>query len=95
MTKEEEIMDFLHQKVFDPVLQSKTASESVKKGIRYTVIRLNERNAEAMIKYFWSAIVGTEKSTKFAKLMKEQGFNRFEEVIDEFRDRFDNNWINK
>ncbi|MGG0175808.1 hypothetical protein [Gottfriedia acidiceleris] len=94
MTKEEEIMDFLHVRVFDPVLQSTTATESLKKGIRYTIMRLKERNAEGMITYFWSAIVGTERSTKFARLMKDNGFTRFEEVIDEFREKFNNQWIN-
>jgi hypothetical protein len=94
MSKEEEILEFLNRKVFDPVLQSNTASETLKKGIRYTNMRLKERNAEGMIAYFWSAVVGTENSTKFSKLMKENGYIRFEEVIDEFRERFNNNWIN-
>ncbi|TFH59645.1 hypothetical protein [Peribacillus frigoritolerans] len=93
MTKEEEIMEILSVRVFDPVLQS-AASETLKKGIRYTIMRLKERNAEGMISYFWSAIVGTENSTKFARLMKDNGFTRFEEVIDEFRERFNNQWIN-
>ncbi|WP_102273679.1 hypothetical protein [Cytobacillus massiliigabonensis] len=93
MTKEEEILEFLNRKVFDPLLQSNNASEILKKGIRYTIMRLKERNAVGMIAYFWSAVVGTEKSTKFAKHMKENGFIRFEEVIDEFRERFNNNWI--
>lgn len=31
MTKEQELMIFLHDKVFDPILNSKSASKSVKK----------------------------------------------------------------
>lgn len=30
MTKEQELMIFLHDKVFDPILNSKSASKSVK-----------------------------------------------------------------
>lgn len=60
MTKEE-IMEFLNMKVFNPVLQSNDSSESLKRGVRYTIMRLNERDAEGMISYFWSAIVGTKK----------------------------------
>lgn len=51
------------------------------------------RNAQGMISYFWSAVVGTEKSTRFARLMKAEGFGRFEEVLEEFRDRFNNAWL--
>jgi hypothetical protein len=88
MTNEEEIMHFLHQRVFDPVLQSPHASEKLKQGVRYTIMRMEQRDAFGMVQYFWSAVIGTERSIGFAKMMKDEGFNRFEETIDEFRERF-------
>ena len=94
MDKEDEIMAFLHQNVFDPILNSLDASDSLKKGVRYTIMRMQERDALGMMSYYWSAISGTEKSTEFARMMRNEGFTRFEEVIDEFRDRFNNNWLN-
>lgn len=93
MTKEEEIMQFLHDQVFDPIINSQSASNSLKQGVRYTIMRLNEHNARGMVKYYWSAIVGTPRSTKFAQQMREEGFTRFEEIIDEFRDRFNDKWL--
>lgn len=93
MNKEEEIIHFLHENVFDPILTSDDASETLKKGVRYTIMRLKERDAIGMIQYYWSAIVGTERSTEFARQMRTEGFTRFEEVIDEFRDRFSDRWL--
>lgn len=93
MTKKEEIMNFLSQNVFDPILNSTRASESLKKGVRYTIMRLNNLDHVGMVNYYWSAIVGTEKSTEFARQMRQEGFTRFEEVIDEFRDRFNDAWL--
>lgn len=93
MVKEQEIMNYLHENVFDPILESKRASEMLKKGVRYTIIRMEQRNAIGMIQYYWSAIIGTERSTEFARQMREEGFTRFEEVIDEFRDKFNDDWI--
>ncbi len=93
MTKDEEIMTFLHENVFDPILNSSTASNSLKQGVRYTIMRMNERDAMGKIQYYWSAIIGTERSTAFARNMRNEGFTRFEEVIDEFRDRFNDAWI--
>jgi hypothetical protein len=46
-----------------------------------------------MIHYFWSAISGTEKSTRFAKMMRAEGFTRFEVVLKEFRDKFNEKWL--
>lgn len=93
MSDKEEIMFFLHKRVFDPILESKTASNELKQGVRLTIMRMNERDAIGMIQYFWSAIVGTEKSTKFAKMLKREGYIRFEEVHEEFRDKFGDLYI--
>jgi hypothetical protein len=95
MSKEQEIMHFLHERVFDPVLNSPLASEKLKKGVRMTIVRMEQRDASGMVHYFWSAVTGTEKSIGFARLMREEGFNRFEEAIDEFRDRFSDLWLNQ
>lgn len=91
--KERQIMDFLHKQVFDPILQSPAASEKLKTGVRYTIMRLEERDAEGMVQYYWSAIIGTERSKGFAALMKKEGFGRFEEALEEFRELFDQKFL--
>jgi hypothetical protein len=81
MTKEQEIMRFLHEKVFDPILNSPAASEKLKQGVRLTIMRMEQRDACGMVQYYWSAITGTERSIGFAKMMKDEGFTRFEEPL--------------
>jgi hypothetical protein len=92
-TKDQQILQFLHEHVFDPILNSGAASEQLKRGIRYTVMRLNERDAAGKRNYYWSAISGTERSADFASRMRREGFTRFEECIDEFRARFNDEWL--
>jgi hypothetical protein len=91
--KEQEIMAFLHERIFDPILQSVRASESLKQGVRYTIMRLEQREAAGMISYYWSAIIGTERSISFAALMRREGFDRFEEALEEFRLRFNDDFL--
>ena len=86
--KEQEIMDFLHERVFDPILGSPKATKSLKTGVRFTIMRMHERDALGMVQYFWSAVIGTERSINFANEMRKAGFRRFEEVLEEFRVRF-------
>jgi len=93
MSKEDEIMEYLHAHVFDPILNSPIASTKIKEGVRLTIIRMRQRNATGMLTYYWSAIIGTEKSTRFAQQMKAEHFTRFEECIDEFRERFSDKWL--
>lgn len=62
--KEKQIMDYLMENVFNPILDSNKASTSKKHGARYTIVRLNERDAFGIFHYYWSAIIGTEKKHK-------------------------------
>ena len=95
VTKEDEIMMFLHERVFDPILTSPKASESLKQGVRLTIARMWERDAAGMVKFYWSALVGIDRSIDFAAELREAGFIRFEEVIDEFRERFNDEWLRR
>jgi len=92
-SKESEIMEFLHQQVFDPILNSDEASAELKQGIRYTIMRLQERDAAGMVHYYWSAVVGTDASVNFATRMRREGFTRFEEILEDFRNRFNDRWL--
>jgi hypothetical protein len=94
-SKEQEIMDFLHPRVFDSVLHSPNASKELKNGVRLTIVRMKQRDAGKMVQYFWSAIKGTPCSIGFAERMRKEGFLRFEEALEEFRTRFDDKFLRR
>ncbi len=83
------VMEFLHRRVFDPALASARATNSIKAGVRTTIMRMEQRRtADGMIRYFWAAVYGTEKSIRFADMMAAAGLDRFEEVLEDFRREF-------
>ncbi len=86
-------MAYLHEHVFDAILDSSTASAQLKQGVRLTITRMRQRDAVGMLQYYWSAVIGTERSTKFARQMREEGFTRFEEVLEDFQQRFNDQWV--
>lgn len=92
MSKEEELMNFLHERVFDPILNSEEAPANIKAGVNLTIGRMNQLSAEKMVHYFWSALA-TDNAIAFSKKMKAEGLPRFEDVLEEFRDKFNNAWI--
>lgn len=94
MTKEQELMDFLHKRVFDPILSSPHASAKVKSGVNITIGRMNKLSAEKMIQYYWSAL-STSNAIEFANYLKQENLPRFEDVLEEFRDRFNEEWLRK
>lgn len=85
-------MNYLHEKVFDPILNSKTASSKIKSGVNLTIGRMSKLSAEKMVQYFWSALAA-ENSIDFSKRLKEEGHTRFEDVMEEFRDKFNDKWL--
>ena len=46
-----------------------------------------------MMSFYWSAIAGTERSILFSEYLKKEGATRFEDVLEEFRVRFDDKWL--
>ena len=86
-------MTFLQRRIFDPILESPDASEKLKQGVRYTIMRMEQREAAGMVQYYWSAIIGTDRSIGFAAMMREEGFDRFEEALEDFRTRFDDRFL--
>jgi predicted glycosyl hydrolase (DUF1957 family) len=89
---ETEVMDFLADGFMDVLARG---SNDAKLGVRETIFRMRQRDAEGMVSYFWSAIVGTERSIRFADRLRAEGFTRWEELIEEFRVRFDGKWLRK
>lgn len=92
MTKEDQVMNYLHSHVFDPILNSKTASRKVKSGVQLTIARMSRLSAEKMVQYFWSALA-TENAIAFSKCLKAENMPRFEDVMEDFRDRFNDSWL--
>jgi hypothetical protein len=89
------IVNFLHARIFDPILASTEAYEKLKPGVRLTVMHLDQKVAAGAVQCYCSAIVGTERRIGFAAPMRKEGFSRFEKAIEEFKVRFDNEFLRR
>jgi len=47
--KQQEIMNFLHERVFDAILNSKDVLVSVKRGVRLTITRMEQLSTSGMV----------------------------------------------
>lgn len=94
MTKETELMNFLHEKVFDPILNSPEAPANVKSGVNLTIGRMSKLTARQMVRYYWSALA-TSNAIEFSKKMKEANLPRFEDCMEEFREKFNEDWLKR
>lgn len=89
MTKEQEILDFLETKMFTPIQKSPAVSERFKSATRGLRLRMKQRNAQEMIEYFWNTVVDAKaKHANYGRMLQNEGFSEFEDVVNEFRIRF-------
>ncbi len=90
MTKERQIMNFLNEYMFNPIINSPEETPFMKQGVNVTISHLENMSADEMIKYFWSTIVGMERSTHFARYFRKK---EFVEAVEAFRKRFNDDWL--
>lgn len=88
--KKAEVLAFLTNRVFHPLIAS-SAPADVKRRVRETMETLQAmETAQEIIEFYWTAIIN---STDLPKRMKQAGVVRFEEVMEEFRARFNDQWL--
>lgn len=96
MDKKREFVTYLEENIWSEAerVGKENNNMTLVKGIRLTRIRITQLpTAEKMVHYFWSAIQGTDKSINFSEIMKEYGLTRFEDVLEEVRTRFNDDWL--
>lgn len=96
MDKKREFVTYLEENIWSEAerVGRENNNMTLVKGIRLTRIRITQLpTAEKMVHYFWSAIQGTDKSINFSEIMKEYGLTRFEDVLEEVRTRFNDDWL--
>jgi len=85
--QEKMIMSFLHERVFDPIMNSPQASSDLKKGIVLTVRALNSL-ADWQMMDTWTSMASYQDDSKVIQQMQVEGFMDFEKTLSEFQKLF-------
>ncbi len=93
MGKEKEVLTFLRKHLFNRVLALDYITKELESYIVDTIKALKDRNAVGMVHYFWSTIGGGEMKKVFQQRLMDEGFLDFEEVVEEFKVRFNGEWL--
>ena len=91
----QEMDNYFNTKLFEPTIKYATDNniKEIAQGARYTRMRMSQLDSKKKLQYFWSAIQGTEKSIKFSKLLKDNGVLRFEDILEEVREKFNDEYF--
>ena len=75
--KKAELLAFLHAQVFDPILSSADASETLKKGVRYTIMRIDECDPAGIVQV---PLVGNHRNRTKHEVCTSNARRRFHAV---------------
>ena len=91
----QEMDNYFNKKIFAPAIKYAEDNniKEIAQGARYTRMRMEQLNSKKKIQYIWSAIQGTEKSIEFSKLLKNNGVLRFEDILEEVREKFNDEYF--
>lgn len=93
--KREEIMNYFNETIFEPAIRYSQENniKEIAQGARYTRMRMQQLDAVGMIHYFWAAVQGTDKSIAFSELLRDNQVLRFEDILEDVRVRFNNDYL--
>lgn len=94
--KQTEFLNYLEENVWSEAERfgKENNNKHLVQGIRLTRLRLSQLSSvEKMLHFFWSAIEGTEKSINFSDIMKDNGLTRFEDILEDVRVKFNDEWL--
>ena len=82
MSKEEQVLSCLHNKILLDVINSKTASKKAKNIVNKTIMCLKQLPLESMIQYVWNAVYEEDNNGDRANnILKQEGFTTFQDII--------------
>lgn len=94
MSKEEQVLSYLYDRIFLDVINSKTASKKAKNIVNKTIMCLKQLPLESMIQYVWNAVYEEDNNGDRANnILKQEGFTTFQDIIEEFKIKFDDKFI--
>ena len=91
----QEMDNYFNTKLFEPAIKygKDNNIKEIVQGARYTRMRMEQLDSKRKLQYFWSAIQGTDKSIEFSKLLKDNGVLRFEDILEEVRIKFNDEYF--
>ena len=94
--KKQEFLDYLEENVWREAerVGIENNDRRLIHGVRITRVRISQLpTVRKMLNFFWNAVEGTERSINFSDIMKAYGLTRFEDLIEDVRVRFNDDWI--
>lgn len=93
MNKKQQMLDFLQEYLFAPVIHSPYTSSQLKSDFDHTWETLQSFSEKGILAYVWNILACIEIETVISNRLMDEGFNNFNQIIDTFKHEFTYEWL--
>lgn len=93
MTKKEELLYFLQDNLFNPILNSPLASSELKFDFSAMLASIKDFSAEGIVLYFWTTMDHQEVHMVFSERLYHEASLDFSNFIEAFKSQFTYDWL--
>lgn len=93
MNKKEEMLSFLTNEFFYPILQSPHASCSLKSDLKDIFRPLQHYSAEGIMLHLWNTLLDNTNKTILFHRLADEGFASYADALNTFEKEFTYHWL--
>jgi hypothetical protein len=93
MNKKQELLNFLQEELFYPVILSPYMSEELKYDFATILETIKHFSAEGILLYFWNMMANDEVQMIFSNRLMDEGFYNYSALVDTFKHHFTYEWL--
>ncbi|PHV69393.1 hypothetical protein CS063_16050 [Sporanaerobium hydrogeniformans] len=93
MEKKQELLNFLQTELFNPIINSPYASETLKNDFNHMLSTLSLFSAEGILVYVWNMLANDEVQMIFDNRLLDEGFSNYHDVVHTFKSQFTYDWL--
>lgn len=93
MNKKQELLNYLQNELFNPIIYSPNTSAELKYDFITILDTITHFSAEGILLYFWNMMANDEVKMIFTNRLMDEGFYNYPELIENFKDHFTYDWL--
>lgn len=93
MNKKQQLLNYLDQNLFNPIISAPYASSQLKEDFLHMREMLKDFSAEGILYFVWTTFVNKESEVIMSNRLMDEGFNLYNQVVDTFKHEFSYEWL--
>ncbi len=93
MSKKQQLLSFLNENIFDPIISAPYASSQLKNDFLCMREMLKDFSAKGILYFVWISLFNQENEIILCNRLIDEGFHFYKSVTDNFKENFSYEWL--